>query len=278
MTPGPFVADSSTAGLTAQLAETWASLVGLCSSLTDAEWELATACPAWSVRDQVAHVVGTESILAGRPSPTPLEDRPPHVHNDIGASNEAWVLTWRDRPTTELLVALQEVTTSRLDALGAMTDDDFAAPSWTPIGQATYGRFMQIRVFDCWVHEQDIRAATGRPGHESGPAAEQSVDEVVRALGYLVGKKAGAPTGSRVTISLTGPVVRTVHVAVDGRAALVESLDGPPSVSVALGSTLFVALGCGRVDPAIALAGGEIELSGDVELAGRVAGALAFTM
>ena len=33
--------------------------------------------------------------------------------------------------------------------------------SFTPAGKDTYGRFMQIRVFDCWLHEQDIRDALG---------------------------------------------------------------------------------------------------------------------
>ena len=107
-----------------------------------------------------------------------------------------------------------------------MGEDDFSAPSWTPIGQADYRRFMQIRVFDCWVHEQDVRDAVGRPGHEDGPVAEQAVDEIVRALGYIVGKKAGAPEGSSVTIELTGPVARSIHVAVDGRAAVVDRLPG----------------------------------------------------
>ena len=34
------------------------------------------------------------------------------------------------------------------------------------------------------------------PATRTGPVAEQSVDEIVRALGYIVGKKAGAPEGS----------------------------------------------------------------------------------
>ena len=67
---------------------------------------------------------------------------------------------------------------------------------------------MRIRAFDCWLHEQDIRDAVGRPGGEEGPAAEAALDEIAAALGYVVGKKAGAPQGSRVRFELTGPAAR----------------------------------------------------------------------
>ena len=43
---------------------------------------------------------------------------------------------------------------------------------------------MQIRVFDCWLHEQDIRDAVGRPGHETGLAVEVVLDEMATALGF----------------------------------------------------------------------------------------------
>jgi uncharacterized protein (TIGR03083 family) len=157
-----------------------------------------------------------------------------------------------------------------------MGEEEFSAPANTPIGPADYRRFMQIRVFDCWVHEQDVRDAIGRPGHEDGPVVEQSVDEIVRALGFIVGKKAAAPAGSSVTFELTGPVVRTVHVAVDGRAGVVDRLPGPATATVALGSRLFTRLACGRVDPAQKL--GEVHLAGDIDLGRRVVTSLPFTI
>jgi uncharacterized protein (TIGR03083 family) len=157
-----------------------------------------------------------------------------------------------------------------------MTQEDFDAPSWTPAGHGTYARFMQIRVFDCWMHEQDIRVALDRPGHETGPAAEESLAEIIRALGYIVGKRGRAPDGSSITITLTGPIHRVLHVVVDGRARVVDSLDGPPTAGVALSSSLFLRLAGGRLDPHAAL--DCIELTGDQELATRIATNLAFTI
>jgi uncharacterized protein (TIGR03083 family) len=128
---------------------------------------------------------------------------------------------------TDLLEEFHRITTRRLEALRALTGAQWEEPSWTPVGKADYRRFMQIRVFDSWVHEQDMRAAVGRPGHGDGPAAEQAIDEIERALGYIIGKRAGAPDASSVTIDLTGPVIRSIHVVVDGRAAVVAALPEP---------------------------------------------------
>ena len=272
--------DNSAAGLTAQLEEEWDALEALGAGLDDRDWALATPCPGWSVAAQFAHIIGTESMLLGRAHPEPEgaagAGRPAHVRNDIGDFNELWVAELAPRPRTEVLARLAEVLAARKKALEAMGDEEFSAPASTPIGPADYRRFMQIRVFDCWVHEQDVRDAVGRPGHEDGPVVEQSVDEIVRALGFIVGKKAAAPAGSSVTFELTGPLVRTVHVAVDGRAAVVDRLPGPATTTVALGSRLFTRLACGRVDPDRMLA--EVHLAGDTDLGRRVVAALPFTI
>ena len=55
-----------------------------------------------------------------------------------------------------------------------MTQADFDAPSWTPAGRdETYGRFMRIRHYDCFMHEHDIRYALGLAS-EAGPVPTSS--------------------------------------------------------------------------------------------------------
>ena len=268
-------ASSSKDDLTAQLDEVWASTAVLLETLAAGEWEAPTDCPGWSVQDHVSHVIGTESLLAGRETPPAPEGLwSSYVKNDIGALNEAWVEARRDRDPPEVLAEFRAVTAERIEALRAMTEEDFDAPSWTPVGNASYRRFMQLRVFDCWVHEQDIRRAVGRPGHEEGPGTEQALDEIERSLGYLVGKRAGAPAGSRISFSLTGPSARTIHVAVDGRASVVADLDGPADVTIELDAIDFAALACGRVHPDDVA----IRTTGDVALGDQVAAHLAFTI
>lgn len=276
--PG-IAADSSGPALVDQLQRVWTSVLQVCADLGPEQWATATECPGWTVADQVAHIIGTESMLAGRPSPPPAEgEAPAHVHNDIGRFNEAWLDRYRAAGTGRLLDDLRDVTAERLERLEAMSEPEFDEPSWTPVGQATYRRFMQVRVFDCWVHEQDIRQALGRPGHLDGPVAEQALDEVVRALGFVVGKRGGAPDGSRVRFEVIGPVERTVDVAVDGRARVVAPGAAGATATVRLRSDRLLRLACGRRSPADALDAGEVGLAGDRDLGRRVVEHLAFTI
>ena len=158
-----------------------------------------------------------------------------------------------------------------------MTDDQFAHRSMTPVGEGSYHRFMQIRVFDFWVHQRDMTIPLGRSSNDGGPSAEMAVDEVESSIGYIVGKKIGVPDGASVTFRLTGPVERDIHVVVDGRASRVDELEDP-SVLVTADSTAFVMLACGRVDPVERLDAGRITWSGDAELGERAASNLRFTM
>lgn len=278
--PG-ILADSSAAGLTAQLSEVWASLADLGAGLDDDDWGRATACPGWPVSAQYAHILGTESSLLGRPNPEVDAGAPEHVRNPIGGFNEIWVAALAPSSRSDLLGQFAEVTAARREALKAMGEEEFSAPSWTPVGNADYRRFMQIRVFDCWVHEQDVRDSVGRPGNDSGPVADQSLDEIVRALGFLVGKKAGAPDGASVRFELTGPAGRRVDVAVvEGRARVVDAVDGDPTATVTLSAAAFARLACGRVAPTEVVGGalGGLALAGDAELGRRVVDNLAFTI
>ena len=253
----------------------WSEIAGLLAGLDDEEWS-RPALPGWDVHDVVAHLIGTERSLSGAALPDIPPEPGAHVRNDIGKVNEAWICELRDRPHADLLADFRAVTGKRLASLRAMSVDDFNAPSWTPAGNATYARFMQIRIFDCWMHEQDIRAAVQRPGNESGAAAEQALDEVVVALGYIVGKRGRAPDGSSVLIRLNGPVQRDLAIVVQGRARVVEAIEGEPAATLTLSSSLFMRLAGGREDAESALS--RIKLGGDQALARQLATSLAYTI
>jgi hypothetical protein len=150
-------------------------------------------------------------------------------------------------------------------------------PGPTPVGPANYGRFMDIRVFDNWVHERDIRVPLGIPGDDSGPAAETSLTEVHQSLGYIVGKKIGLEDGKSIAFDLTGPVSRRMLVRVDGRAAVVDELPDPDA-TVTTDSLTFMLLACGRIDPEDPISDGRITWTGDDEIGARAARNLRFTI
>jgi uncharacterized protein (TIGR03083 family) len=255
----------------------WSAIAELLDDLSADDWR-RTVLPGWDVHDVLAHLVGTECALSGAAMP-PVSDALgdwDHVRNDIGKVNEAWVVSRTSLSDAELLAEFRAITAERLASLRAMPVEDFYAPSWTPAGPGTYARFMEIRVFDCWMHEQDIRKAIGEPGNESGPAAERSLDEVVGALGYIIGKRGRAPDGSSVLIRLTGPIERDLKVVVEGRARVTDELDGAPTAMITLSSSLFLRLAGGREDPDTSPE--SVRLDGDLDLARQLASNLAFTI
>ena len=253
-----------------QLGRCWASLDDLLDGLDDEQWVTPSLCPDWDVRGVVVHLGAVEHMLVGEP-PGSMPDSLP-----FGKVAE-WMRDVESLDNAELLARYREVIATRRTELAAMTQDDFDQPCMTPVGPGTYGRFMEVRVFDFWVHEQDIRVPLGMPGHETGPAAETAIREIEMSLGYIVGKKVGLPEGRSLSFDLTGPVDRMFHVAVDGRARQVESLD-TPDVVVRTDSTTFALLACGRIDPQGPIDDGRIVWDGDPEWGERAARSLAFTM
>lgn len=248
----------------------FASVDDLLGSLSDADWAAPSLCPAWTVRGVVGHLGGVEHMLLGEAPGSMTESIP---FSKVGE----WLAEHEAAGTAEFLSAYRSVVAGRLAEFDTFTEEQLELPSLTPVGPGTYGRFMAVRVFDYWVHEQDIRVPLGRPGHESGPAAEMAIDEIHRSLPYIVGKRIGLDDGLSITFELTGPVVRSMHLVVDGRAGLVDTL-GSADVTVTADSTTFALLACGRIDPDGPIGDGRITWSGSDEWGDRAARNLAFTM
>lgn len=253
-----------------QLSRCWASVDDLLGGLESSQWTTSSLCPDWTVRGVVVHLGAVEHMLRGEPPGSMADALPFHKVGE-------WMQGVESLGDGELLGRYREVIAARREELAGMTDDDFDLPCMTPVGPGTYGRFMDVRVFDFWVHEQDIRTPLRTPGHQDGPAAETAIREIEMSLGYIIGRKVGLPDGKSMTIDLTGPVDRLFHVAVDGRAAQVEVL-AAPDVTLHADSTTFALLACGRIDPQSAIDDGRISWDGDDEWGERAARNLAFTM
>src|SRR5207245_11351441 len=131
---------------------------------------------------------------------------------------------------------------------------------------------------DCWVHEQDIRRAVNRPGNLDGPVAAAALGRFTGSLGYIAGKKAGAPEGATVVLDIEGPMAETIGVVVsEGRARPIEAeaMPGNPTVRLTMTAETFVCLAAGRWAPDEAVAGGKVAIAGDGELAQRVLASMA---
>ena len=165
----------------------------------------------------------------------------------------------------------------RRENLSETTEDDFANPSITPVGPATYGRFMAVREFDFWMHERDCRTPLGINTDNGGPEAEMALNEVHLSIGYIAGKKIGLTEGQSIHFDITGSVERDIYVRVEGRAVECEPIDAP-TTTLHCDSMAFMNQACGRVDPEVPIREGVISWSGDVELGAHAARNLRFTM
>jgi len=251
----------------------WDDIDRLVAPISEDQWRTPSALPGWTVHSLVAHMVGTESMLLGKPNPDAGVDlsEQAHVRNEIGAMNEAWVRHLSGESGADLVQLFRTVTGERRAALSAMPDDQWVAVGFTPAGPDSYGRFMRIRTFDCWLHEQDIRQALDLPASDAelaGPAGRVALDEMAASMGFVVGKLGGAPAGSRVALELTGPLARTIRVAVDGsagRASVVDDFGGAdPTAVIRLDALDFARLAGGRIPSA------PVEYDGDAEVGRRI--------
>jgi uncharacterized protein (TIGR03083 family) len=260
------------------LEETWGALADVCADLSGAQWALPTACPGWDVKDQLSHLIGVELAIMGDPVPEwdgPLGE---HVKNDFAATNEPFVAVRRDRSGPSVRTEFVEVTGARLAQLDALSADAWAEVGWSPVGEVPRAEFMTVRVFDSWVHEQDVRHALDRPGGSGNVASEISLDRVQGAMPFVVGKKAGCAEGTvvRFDIDGAGRDARAFTVAVAGGRARPAGDEVPPTVTLSLSGVDFMRLGCGRTTAAQVEAAGGLGVQGDDQVGRTVLGAMNF--
>ncbi|GFG63909.1 hypothetical protein MKUB_13990 [Mycobacterium kubicae] len=260
----------------------WDGIDAMLVGLSEDQWLASSPLPGWDVKALVAHMIGTESFLAGVSAPQPDIDVAAldHVRNDIGVMNECWVRHLREHSGTDVLARFRAITSERRNALEGMSDRDWNAVTATPVGPDSYGRFMRVRVFDCWMHEQDIRVALNRPSSDDDlgvPAAQLAVDEIAATMGFVVGKLAKVPDGTRVLFELTGPLARDIRVRVNGRAQVVDDFgDQGPTATIRLDGLQFTRLAGGR--PMCPARPQNVELGGDSDVARQIVGRLNFVI
>jgi uncharacterized protein (TIGR03083 family) len=120
-----------------------------------------------------------------------------------------------------VLAELREVVAARGEQLRDLGVDDLQREVPTPAGRGTLADMLTLRVMDTWAHEQDIRRAVGRPGHDRGPAVEEAVSYFTRFLPIVVAKRAGAPDGACISVEV-GDVHRCVVEVAGGRGRVLE--------------------------------------------------------
>lgn len=276
-------------------AETAQAVLDLGATCRPEDFDLPTQCPGWTVKDQISHVVGAESVLAGGTEEAVEIPDHPWIRNDAGRVIEHSVQARRSRSGHEVVQELAHVLQRRLRAL---RDPELTLDSPMPpllFGEGTVGVQLPMRTIDIWCHEQDLREALDRPGNLDSLAAAAFVTTMLRAFPGRAAK-AGLEPGTSVIIECTGPVLAREGVRMtlisdgslraeplfSGQAHVDETDDNtgeliviPPGsmTTIRLTTEALTRRGAGRV----ATADLRYAVEGDEDVAARVLDALAIT-
>ena len=238
------------------------------------QWATPTDLPGWDVHAVAAHTAHLEALLGGRPHEDIEVGDVPHATGMMGKFTEQGVVARRHDSADELITEIREATTARHTALLAdpPTDPDAPAPGlFGAIGWTTE-RLLRNRPLDVWMHEQDVRRATGITGGLDSAPAIHSATYLLESFPFVVGKRAQAPAGTSARLSVAGHDPVTVVVGDDGRARA-EAVDGDPTVDLAMDRPTFLLLSGGRrpAEP------GAVRITGDPTLAASIVDAMGVT-
>ena len=258
------------AAIRTSLEQCYDAIESLAGRMDASQWHARSLCPDWDMRGVIDHLGMMERVMTGwlpesAAGPAPLDRIGPY-HDEMAALNDA-----------AFAAQITEIFAGRRADLARLTEADLARQSWTPIGPRSYGGFLEIRIFDFWVHERDISTPLGWPSDDTGPRAEIALAQVQDSIGYIVGKKIGLPDGASMVFHLTGPVKRDLSVVVDGRARLVDHIDHP-DVELTADTVTFIQLAAGRIDPQRQIDAGLVTWTGNAQLGERAARNLRFTI
>ncbi|MCX5049626.1 MULTISPECIES: maleylpyruvate isomerase family mycothiol-dependent enzyme [unclassified Streptomyces] len=243
----------------------------LVGPLVEGEWNRRTPCPGWSVRDVVSHVMGLDCEMLGDPRPIHTLPRDLfHVTNDSQRYMEMQVDVRRHHTAPEMTSELEYVIIRRNRQLRNESRDPgtkVRGPLGTELGLE---ESMRAHAFNVWVHEQDLRAALGRPGNLDSPGAHIARDVLLAELPRIVAEDASAPRSSAVVFDVHGPIefLRTIRVDIQGRGTLETAPALGPAATLTLDWETYVRLACGRVTPAAVA--DRVKAEGDPELTGAI--------
>ncbi|MFE1954611.1 MULTISPECIES: maleylpyruvate isomerase family mycothiol-dependent enzyme [Streptomyces] len=250
----------------------------LVTPLAEGEWNRATPCPGWSVRDIVSHVIGVDCEMLGDPRPIHTLPRDLyHVQTEGQRYQEIQVDVRRHHTAPEMVSELEYTIIRRSRQLRNESREPGTIVRGPRGVEETLEYAMRRRAFDIWVHEQDLRRALGTPGNLDSPGAHVTRDMLLAILPKVVAKDAGAPANSAVVFDVHGPVefLRTVRVDAEGKGTIDGAPSLGPAATIALDWETYVRLACGRTTPEAAR--DALKTEGDASLVEAILASFAVT-
>ncbi len=184
-------------------------LLEVLTSLSPSEWDAATVCRGWTVKDIALHLLGGDISLLSR-------KRDDHKFSGsaikqwgelvdlINELNDTWVKATR-RLSPRLVCDMLRFTGPQVNDYFATLDPHAVGDpvDWAGAGPAPVWLDLAREYTEKWHHQQQIRDAVGRPGLKEKRYFAPLLDTFVRALPRTF-SDTPAPDGTVVALSITG--------------------------------------------------------------------------
>lgn len=239
-----------------------ARTIELLRGLPEAEWERIVV-PRWRVREVAAHLVSTDQAsLTGRLLIIGLRQVPVEK---LEAWNDEQVKRWADRPIEKILRGLEKWG-NRIAGLARVVPGRAAGANLpTPFGRVSLLWLGMMRVYDEWIHLEDVRRTFGMVSDD----APHSIEPVARHL--LVGLEtqtaSRVPAGASGTVSLAFDDLDLTPLRVDLGAKSFTLANGTADARVAGRATSLVMTAARRYSWREIESAGELKIEGSRETA-----------
>jgi uncharacterized protein (TIGR03083 family) len=185
-----------------------AALLRLLNALSPHDWQRPTAAAPWVVRDVVAHLLGDDLARLARSrdghrsgAPAPAEGFAAFINR----LNDEWVRA-AGRISPRLLTDLLAVTSPQVLAYWREADLDLTGEpvSWAGPDPAPVWLDCARDFTEYWVHEQQIREATGRTRGDDPEVVHTVLETFLRAMPHTLAAH-GGPDGATFSVTVDGP-------------------------------------------------------------------------
>jgi uncharacterized protein (TIGR03083 family) len=154
------------------------------------QFDAATALPGWRIRETIAHLITTDrASVTGSNLLTVLGSM-----GRLERWNDRQVPKWANRPIPELLLGLDRWGRRLLRLARSLPSPVYRLRVPSIFGRAPAGLLLWSRVYDEWIHRQDMRRALGLPDEEVDLASpsEFLLTAIVSAVLPALQGRAGA--------------------------------------------------------------------------------------
>ena len=217
------------------------ALLQLLEGLSPKDWQAATICPGWSVKDIAAHLVGDDLSIVARwrddyAGGSFSLDSWDEVVAEINRRNEAWVDAMRRLSPAIIVDLLRWTAAPTLQAFRDRDPNAMGGPvSWAGPDRAPGWLHVAREYTERWHHQQQIREAVGRPLLDEPAFLRPVLATFARSLPRAY-RDTAAPGGTQIGVDFSGPAgSRWAVVRQDDRWTLLEGPADDPVAVIRVG-------------------------------------------